>query len=302
MAAYYQLVIHTGDQATAGTDSNIFVILHGERGSTDEIRLNGFIAGDAFERNKTDTCTIPFNDDVGDIYRITVRSDERYAASDWLLGRIEVRAVVDAAKGIYRPTSVFHINSWIKDDKPHTFDVTDGFNRNLRIRDEWVIVDGAPQYIIDNSDGTAVQEQKISVEQKWTTSLVFEKNRATSISTKTSVEGKFDVIKTALETQFKEELGTKATAGAAAEMSIKHEYVLRIGPGEPGRVLVEKWAEKRRMLDFELGDTAVPDVFALVEKRFVGLADPVSDKVVMKADSGLPILESAADATPLAAI
>src|SRR5688572_10037516 len=43
MAANYEFTIHTGDQATAGTDSNIFVILHGERGTTDEVRLNGYI-------------------------------------------------------------------------------------------------------------------------------------------------------------------------------------------------------------------------------------------------------------------
>jgi hypothetical protein len=50
MAANYEFTIHTGDQATAGTDSNIFVVLYGERGTTDEVRLNGYISGDAFER------------------------------------------------------------------------------------------------------------------------------------------------------------------------------------------------------------------------------------------------------------
>jgi hypothetical protein len=172
----------------------------------------------------------------------------------------------------------------------------------FHIQEDWIIVDGAKQYILDNRHGAEVQQQTITVEQKWTTSRVYDKNRVTSVSTKASVSGKFDVIKTSLETEFKEELGTKTTDSATNELSFKHDYVLRIGPGEPGRVLVEKWAEKRKRMDFVLGDTSVPDVFALAEKRFVGLADPTSDKLLIKIDSGLPIVESAVDASRLSTV
>jgi hypothetical protein len=300
MAAYYQLTIHTGDQATAGTDSNIFVVLCGERGNTDEVRLNGYITGDAFERNQTDTCTVPFSDDVGDIYKIVIRSDERYSASDWLLNRVEVRAVVDAAKAVYRQASIFTINQWIKDDKAHEFLVSEGYMRDFHIQEDWVIVDGAKQYILDNTHGHEVQQQTITVEQKWATSLSFEKSTVTSMSTKASVSTKFDAIKTSLEFEFKQEIAAKTNANVARELSFKHDYVIHVGAGEPGRVLVEKWAERRQKMQFVLGDTNVPDVTALAEKRFVGLADPSTDQLLMKVDSGVPVVQTAPDAARLA--
>lgn len=299
MAAYYQLSIHTGDQATAGTDSNIFIVLYGERGNTDEVRLNGHIAGDAFERNQTDTCTVPFSDDVGDIYKIAIRSDERYSASDWLLNRLEVRAVIDAAKGVYRPASIFIINQWIKDDKSHEFLVSEGYMRDFRLSEDWVIVDGAKQYILDNSHGHEVQQQTITVEQKWATTLSFEKSNVTSMSTKASVSSKFDAIKTSLEFEFKEEISRKTSASVARELSFTHDYVIRVGAGEPGRILVEKWAERRQKMQFVLGDTVVPDVTALAEKRFVGLADPATDQLLMRVESGVPVVQAAPEAARL---
>ena len=39
----------------------------------------------------------------------------------------------------------------------------------------------------------------------------------------------------------------------------------------------------------------VPNVSTLAEKRFVGLADPSTDKLLMKVDSGLPVVESASE-------
>lgn len=114
----YYFTIKTADQAKAGTDSNIFIILHGECGQTNEVRLNGYLSGNAFERNDTDKCSIRLTD-VGNIYKISLRSDMRYAGADWLLSYIEVKR-----EGI--PYSAhFDINEWIDNEKTHTYTSSD---------------------------------------------------------------------------------------------------------------------------------------------------------------------------------
>ena len=43
----YRFAVKTGDESGAGTDSNIFVILHGEKAVSNEVRLNGYIGGNS---------------------------------------------------------------------------------------------------------------------------------------------------------------------------------------------------------------------------------------------------------------
>ena len=48
----YHIEVLTADESGAGTDSNIFLTLVGDRESSSEHRLNGLIGGDAFERGR----------------------------------------------------------------------------------------------------------------------------------------------------------------------------------------------------------------------------------------------------------
>lgn len=118
----YELKIKTGDQYLAGTDSNIFVILEGEYGESEERRLNGYISGNAFERNCTDSATIDFGADVGRVFRIKLRSDMMYAGAGWLLAYIEIKRK-DTSNSLSNTVSRFNINQWIEDKKTHTFTV-----------------------------------------------------------------------------------------------------------------------------------------------------------------------------------
>jgi hypothetical protein len=126
----YKFEIKTGDQSGAGTDSNIFLVLYGEYGQTTEVRLNGYCSGNAFERNKTDSFAIMMSDDVGRVYQIDLRSDCKYAGSDWLLSNIKITRVGNmlaqavlgkADETDANLTSVFHINKWINNQATQQF-------------------------------------------------------------------------------------------------------------------------------------------------------------------------------------
>lgn len=108
----YHFRVRTADEAGAGTDSNIFVILYGESGQTHEVRLNGYIHGNAFERARTDTFDIPL-EAVGRVYKIRVRSDCHYPASAWRLSSIEVIPLEPP-----QPPSSFSYEDWISDTSP----------------------------------------------------------------------------------------------------------------------------------------------------------------------------------------
>jgi hypothetical protein len=289
MSAKYEFTVKTGDEAGAGTDSNIFVILHGERGRTDEVRLNGYIKGNAFERNQTDTFMAPFGEDVGDIYKITLRSDKRYSGSAWLLDRIDVRFVLNSAQHQFRSPSIFRIATWIKDTATHTLNVTEGYRKDIQVKEDWVVVDGAPQIILDNPSPTQVQEQTIAVRTSGKTSLVYEHESVVSISAKATVSKKFAAFKATLEAEFKTAVTEKAQISLENDLSFEHDYVIRTGPGEKGRQLIEKWAERRTQLQIDLGDTSLPDVHAVVEKRFVGLANPATGELMMRVDGSAPV-------------
>ncbi len=117
----YEFEIKTGDQSGAGTDSNIFLVLYGEYGETSEVRLNGHISGNAFERNKTDKFKIDMNEDVGRVYRIDLRSDCKYAGSDWLLSYIKITRSGKTEEDESNLPSTFQINKWINNQASKKF-------------------------------------------------------------------------------------------------------------------------------------------------------------------------------------
>ena len=114
----YNFLIKTADESKAGTDSNIFLVLYGENGQTVETRLNQYIKGNAFERNDLDDFNIKL-DDVGEIYKIDLRSDCRYAGAGWRLSYIKI------TKEGSKHSSMFNINAWIEDTKTKTYKVSE---------------------------------------------------------------------------------------------------------------------------------------------------------------------------------
>jgi hypothetical protein len=108
----YSIRIKTADQSGAGTDSNIFLALHGESGRTAEVRLNPLISHNAFERNSTETVLLRNQSDVGRIYQVDIRSDDKYLGSDWRLDWIKIDP-----SDPHCAATIFYYNDWVGDTK-----------------------------------------------------------------------------------------------------------------------------------------------------------------------------------------
>jgi hypothetical protein len=84
----YRVTVHTGDKRGAGTDANVFIILHGEKGDTGKRKLEG--SGNNFERAKADVFGIEAFD-IGELTKITVGHDGSGFGSGWFLDNVVVR-------------------------------------------------------------------------------------------------------------------------------------------------------------------------------------------------------------------
>lgn len=108
MRTYYFLV-KTENVSKAGTDSGIYVIVHGLEGKTKEIRLNDYISGNALERGDLECFEVDLKD-VGKINILELRSDCKYAGSGWKPLFVQV------------DTARFTINKWITDTSSKIYD------------------------------------------------------------------------------------------------------------------------------------------------------------------------------------
>lgn len=84
----YKIAVHTGDKRGAGTDANIYIILHGENGDTGKRPLES--SGNNFERGRVDTFGIEAFD-IGDLTKVTIGHDGSGFGSGWFLDNIIIR-------------------------------------------------------------------------------------------------------------------------------------------------------------------------------------------------------------------
>jgi hypothetical protein len=107
-AIKYIVQIKTSDVGDAGTDANVYLRIQGNKGQTDEIRLNSLISGNAFERLRTDQVEF-FATDVGAISNITIRHDNSHTNPGWHLSNVKVY------KGSTGTTPIFFdANRWLE--------------------------------------------------------------------------------------------------------------------------------------------------------------------------------------------
>jgi lipoxygenase homology domain-containing protein 1 len=111
-AIQYIVDVTTTDRAQAGTDANVFITIIGDKGSTPELRLNGAISGNAFERGQTDRAIIS-GPDVGNVTGIRIRHDNMYASPAWHLA--SVRVIRDHVRG---QSWDFHHGEWLESPRP----------------------------------------------------------------------------------------------------------------------------------------------------------------------------------------
>ena len=82
------VVVGTGDKRGAGTDANVYIILHGESTSTAKYKLES--TGNNFERGRVDTFGIE-SIDVGELKKITIGHDGTGLGSGWFLDNVVVK-------------------------------------------------------------------------------------------------------------------------------------------------------------------------------------------------------------------
>ncbi|XP_025103093.1 lipoxygenase homology domain-containing protein 1-like [Pomacea canaliculata] len=108
----WKIIIHTSDEKDAGTNSDIYITLHGSRGSSAEIMLLDYF--NAFERNQIDGFIVT-TDDIGEVCSLTIRSAGKYFCPDWHLREIVVHGSSQKR---------FWCNCWLSE--------RDGYHRELQ--------------------------------------------------------------------------------------------------------------------------------------------------------------------------
>lgn len=283
MTVKYNFEVHTGDELYAGTDANIFVQLIGERGITNEVRLNGYISGNAFERNQTDRFSAPFNRDVGDIYHIKLRSDHMYPGADWLLDYIKVRFVRSTAKKKFRGFTEFQIAEWINDKKLKNYYTTHGYTRDAKQEPEtWPEHRGALHHLTNPGDTEVTQT--INVHEEWTVEFTLDVSQVTSISVGSKVEADYEWAKAALDINLKSEIERKTGYKVGQKRSFDHDYPFPVPPHTKDMVVQEVWAFHQIPFTLDMGDSDFSGNSQQDERRFVGFIDPTTNTWLFRAD------------------
>ncbi|PAA87710.1 hypothetical protein BOX15_Mlig005461g1 [Macrostomum lignano] len=110
----YKVHVFTGDKMGAGTNADVFLTVYGTKGDSGERELIKSEKNlDKFERGQEDIFAWEVVD-LGQLYKIKIRHNDKGLFSNWFLDRVEV---VDASSG---EKSVFFAERWLsksKDDK-----------------------------------------------------------------------------------------------------------------------------------------------------------------------------------------
>ena len=78
-------MVTTSDMRGAGTDANVFFVLYGDKGKSEEIKLDN--KTDNFERGSVDKFKADIKD-VGVPYKIRIGHDNSKSYSDWHLAKV----------------------------------------------------------------------------------------------------------------------------------------------------------------------------------------------------------------------
>lgn len=124
----YKVVVKTGDKKRAGTDANVRVILHDDKGQkTKAAKLDNFLRDD-FERGQIDKFTVKDAVDLDEIHQIELWRDDAGMYSDWFCDYVEVTINKKKQEFIFpiyrwiRPEFHYfiqHLDTFLPQDDPH---------------------------------------------------------------------------------------------------------------------------------------------------------------------------------------
>ncbi|MCM1524265.1 MAG: hypothetical protein NC120_07375 [Ruminococcus sp.] len=209
----YYFVVHTADEYLAGTDSNIFVTLQGEKGLSESKRLNGNISGNAFERNDYDCFSVKYDHDVGEVYRIIIHTDAKYAGSDWKCDYFHISThSIDKESS---DCSQFIINEWIGDSsKKYEYTVDRGYNYSSKVeKDKYTVVSSGEINVPPN----ATYNHEIRTTLEYT--VDYSEVTTTEIGTSSSISIDAEAFKADLDFKINNtvEKSSKVTIGSTVE-------------------------------------------------------------------------------------
>lgn len=266
----YHFEVKTADQYLAGTDANIFVRMYGERGiSKSEIRLNGYIPCNAFERNSLDKFDITLDEDLGDIYMIDVRSDNSYAAAGWLCSYFEITRKKPDEKGkeVSGAKVTFSLPSgeWIEDTNVHQYKATDGYPLNVPEHTEQLV-----KVALDTHFVPANAEMQITCETTLKVAVDYTKVKVVDNTTKVSVAVATNAIQTAIENQLKLSLSKQLHEHFERPRSFTATMIVQ--PMDRPRAFREIWYETDYNFAAEMGE----DTYLIMipyDRLFYGLEE-----------------------------
>lgn len=259
----YYFVVHTCDEYLAGTDSNIFVTLHGEKGTSESKRLNGNISGNAFERDDYDCFSVNYDHDVGEVYEITIQTDGRYAGSDWKCDYFHI-STHDINKSS-DDCSQFMINDWIKDSSTkYKYIVDRGYNYSSTVdKDKYLVIQSGEINIPPHA--TYNHEVKTSLKY----SIDYSEVTTTDISTGTSITVSTD----ALKANFDFKINNTIETSSKISLNSTVEFTGTISISEPSdkhRRYAVLWNERRDEYSVNMG-TVKLNFTIPIERTFAGL-------------------------------
>lgn len=118
----FYLEVKTSDRSGAGTDSDIYLTIYGDKGNTGEVELDKYAGdGNNFERDDKDCFNIAYSTGkVGTINKIVIRKNDSGVGPDWYCDYIIITEKV--ANGQSAQCVKFSLNNKKIEDSTYTFD------------------------------------------------------------------------------------------------------------------------------------------------------------------------------------
>eukprot|EP00775_Hariotina_reticulata_P013432 gene13432-13560_t len=85
----YRLTVTTGNVRGAGTDANVFVVVHGRQGTSRQLALGGADRGNMFKRGQRDAFTV-LGQDVGEMTHLVIGHDNSGLTPAWYVEAVQL--------------------------------------------------------------------------------------------------------------------------------------------------------------------------------------------------------------------
>jgi hypothetical protein len=272
----YIVTIRTGDKMWAGTDANVYITLHGDRGSTGEQYLDS--PANDFERDSERNYV--FNGiDIGTPEKISLRHDNTGAGAAWYVDWVKV----DKENG---KKSLFPCYSWLdaggQGGIDRQFSLDGGIPAASIIDGKIITVPaGSEIQIYDHRNSTISEEHEFTFTQSYTQTISFDQTESTKIGAEFGVEVSVPIkaVQLGADARLSIEKVIESKFGLSETKSSEAEHVYRfIVPGNTLYIAQIHWSQRVQYGHIKRGDRYLPFRAAL------GLKQDVQSRTFLKGD------------------